>query len=106
VLESLDSRGSILEKEGIFLKDWITKDYDSRRSWIGGEGIPSRDLGQRKRENKCAAEGLTTTNSAGILVQVVQNNVSFSIQVTQIDTSANNMSINVTVTLFPYKIIQ
>jgi hypothetical protein len=27
-------------------------DYDSRISWIGGEGIPSRDLGQRERERE------------------------------------------------------
>jgi hypothetical protein len=26
------------------------KDYDSRRSWIGGEGIPSRDQVKEKRE--------------------------------------------------------
>jgi hypothetical protein len=34
------------------------KDCDSKRSWIGGEGLPSRDLGQRKRERKCTTEGL------------------------------------------------
>jgi hypothetical protein len=38
------------DREGIFLKDWITKDYDSRRSWIGGEGLPSRDQVKEKRE--------------------------------------------------------
>ena len=39
--KTLDTQESI---EGLFLKkSWITKDYDSRRSWIGGEGLPSRD---------------------------------------------------------------
>jgi hypothetical protein len=28
------------------------KDCDSRRSWIGGEGLPSRDLGQRREREK------------------------------------------------------
>jgi hypothetical protein len=33
------------------------KKCDSKRSWIGGEGIPSRDPGQRKRENSHTIEG-------------------------------------------------
>jgi hypothetical protein len=28
------------------------KDYDSRRSWIGGEGLPSRDQVKEKREQR------------------------------------------------------
>jgi hypothetical protein len=28
------------------------KDYDSRRSWIGGEGIPSRYQVKEKREQR------------------------------------------------------
>jgi hypothetical protein len=31
------------------------QDYDSRRYWIA-EGIPYRDIGQRKRERKCVVE--------------------------------------------------
>jgi hypothetical protein len=34
------------------LEDWITKDCDSRRSWIGGEGIPSRDQVKVKRKHR------------------------------------------------------
>jgi hypothetical protein len=34
------------------IKDWITKDYYSRRYWIGGEGIPSRDKVKEKREER------------------------------------------------------
>jgi hypothetical protein len=33
-LDTLDTE----RKEGLFLKGWIMKDCDSRRSWIGGEG--------------------------------------------------------------------
>jgi hypothetical protein len=35
-----------------FTKDWIMKDCDSRISWIGGEGIPSRDHVSEKREQR------------------------------------------------------
>jgi hypothetical protein len=28
-------------REGILLRAWITKECDSRRSQIGGEGLPS-----------------------------------------------------------------
>jgi hypothetical protein len=31
---------------------WIMKDCDSRRSWIGGEGLPSRDQVKEKREQR------------------------------------------------------
>jgi len=43
------------------------KEYDSRRSWIGGEGIPYRYIGQRKRDNNSIVEGLFVTNIAGVL---------------------------------------
>jgi hypothetical protein len=36
------------------------KDCDSKRSWIGGEGLPSRYLGQRKRESKIGPLVLST----------------------------------------------
>jgi hypothetical protein len=48
------------------------KDCDSKRSWIGGEGLPSRDLGQRKRESSRTTEGWAVADSAGFLVQVAQ----------------------------------
>jgi hypothetical protein len=34
------------------------KDCDLKRSWIGGEGLSSRELGQRKRQSKSATKGL------------------------------------------------
>jgi hypothetical protein len=37
---------------------WITKDYDSRRSWIGGEGLPSRDqYSQGEERTEAVASG-------------------------------------------------
>jgi hypothetical protein len=36
---------------------WITKDRDSKISRISEEGLSPRDLGQRRREGKCAVEG-------------------------------------------------
>jgi len=48
-------------------ESWITKDCDSRGFWRG-EGLPSRDLDQNKRDRKRAAEGSVTTDSEGILV--------------------------------------
>jgi hypothetical protein len=33
------------------------QDNDSKRYCIGREGLPSRDLGQRRRDEKCAIEG-------------------------------------------------
>jgi hypothetical protein len=76
------------------LKDWITKDCDLERSWIGGEGIPSRYIGKKKRENMHTTKGSTVADSAGILVQVAQNIVGFSVTVAQ-----NNTGINVIVAL-------
>jgi hypothetical protein len=38
------------EKRRNFSQGWIMKDYDSRRYWIGGEGLPSRDQVKEKRE--------------------------------------------------------
>jgi len=40
----------IREKRDFFSESWITKDYDSRRSWIGAEGLPSRGQVKEKRE--------------------------------------------------------
>jgi hypothetical protein len=42
----------ILElRERFDREDWIMKDCDSR-SWIGGEGLPSRDQVKEKREQR------------------------------------------------------
>jgi hypothetical protein len=38
---------------------WITKDCDSRRSWIGGEGLPSRDQIKEKREQRLSQVGFS-----------------------------------------------
>jgi hypothetical protein len=31
---------------------WIKKDFDSRRSWIGGDGLPSRDHAGRADQSQ------------------------------------------------------
>jgi hypothetical protein len=35
------------------------KDFDSRRSWIGGEGLPSRDQVREKREQRQSQVGFS-----------------------------------------------
>jgi hypothetical protein len=42
----LGSRRTVIQED-----HWIMKDYDSR-SWIGGEGLPSRDQIKEKREQR------------------------------------------------------
>jgi hypothetical protein len=37
--------------EGVDTKCWVMKDCDSR-SWVGGEGLPSRDQVKEKREQR------------------------------------------------------
>jgi hypothetical protein len=49
--KTLDTPLTWSEKE-FFSEGWITKDCDSRRSWIGGEGLPSRDQVKEKREQR------------------------------------------------------
>jgi hypothetical protein len=41
---------------------WNTKDCDSRISWIGGEGLPSRDHFKEKREQRMLQVGLSQVN--------------------------------------------
>ena len=49
------------------------KDCDSKRCWIGGEGLPSRDLGQRKRENNSIAEGSIAAEQCRYFGSVAQS---------------------------------
>jgi hypothetical protein len=37
--------------KGVDTEYWVMTDYDSR-SWIGGEGLPSRDQVKEKREQR------------------------------------------------------
>jgi len=45
--------------------DWIAKDYDSRRYWIGGEVIPSRDHIIEKREQRFPRVGFIQMKTWG-----------------------------------------
>jgi hypothetical protein len=39
------------------------KDCDSRRSWIGGEGLPSRDQVKEKREQRLPQVGFSQSEA-------------------------------------------
>jgi hypothetical protein len=79
------------------------KDCDSKRSWIGGEGLPSRDLGQRKRENNRTIEGSVIMEQCSVFWYRSQNNTSFNVQSCN---STETMGINVTIMLLSYRIVQ
>jgi hypothetical protein len=67
--KTLDTLDTLREERRTFSqRDWITKDCDSRRSWIGGEGLPSRDQVREKTEQRAVTSGFqligaTTTGS-------------------------------------------
>jgi hypothetical protein len=44
-------------------ESWIMKDCDSRRSWIGGEGIPSRGKVKENEEHRLLQVGFSQENS-------------------------------------------
>jgi hypothetical protein len=48
-------------------ESWIMKDCDSR-SWIGGEGLPSRDQIKEKREQRLSQVGFSQAKPHGIVV--------------------------------------
>jgi hypothetical protein len=52
----------IREEKEFFAESWVTKDCDSRMSWIGGEGLPFRDQVKEKREHRKPQVGFNRAN--------------------------------------------
>jgi hypothetical protein len=71
------------------------KDCDSRRSWIGGEGLPSRDLGQRKRENSRTTEGSTCHGTVQVFWNKSCSQREFQLY-SHADSAGQHVDINVT----------